>query len=487
MTGEEGVLHRFLRCPPIRWKIFAFLAVFVAALLLILYLLQVVFLDEIYRAITIQSVKDASLTLAGHIDDQDLDSLVEQIAWRDQLCVRILDESGQDLYSASTLHNCVIHSLSPQILHQQWQWTRREGGVLEFFETTDSPAPPERMEEDFLRRFPPSPVQQLIQTRLVQREDGSQVLVLVNGVVTPINATVSTLRVQFIWIAVFLLAASLGMALLLSRLISRPIAAISQRAKELARGNYGLTFPSGGCREIDDLSDTLTYAAGELSKTENLRQELIANVSHDLRTPLTMIAGYGEMMRDIPGENNRENAQVIVDEASRLTQLVNDMLDLSKLRSGTISLDREVVSLTQTVRDIVLRWNKLVEPQRCRLTFQAEEELSVLADGLKLSQVIYNLIGNAIVHSGSQGEVTVRQLRRGDQVLLQVADNGPGIPPQQLPLIWERYHTSRQTPGEVGGLGLAIVKAVLDLHGAQYGVESVVGQGSTFWFQLPLA
>ena len=81
----------------------------------------------------------------------------------------------------------------------------------------------------------------------------------------------------------------------------------------------------------------------------------------------------------------------------------------------------------------------------------------------------------------------MRQLRQGDQALLQVIDNGPGIPPQQLPLIWERYHTSRQTPGEVGGLGLAIVKAVLDLHGAQYGVESVVGQGSTFWFQLPLA
>ena len=125
MTGEEGVLHRFLRCPPIRWKIFAFLAVFVAALLLILYLLQVVFLDEIYRAITIQSVKDASLTLAEHIDDQDLDSLVEQIAWRDQLCVRILDESGQDLYSASTLHNCVIHSLSPQIHRRLFQLEAR--------------------------------------------------------------------------------------------------------------------------------------------------------------------------------------------------------------------------------------------------------------------------------------------------------------------------------------------------------------------------
>ena len=200
-----------------------------------------------------------------------------------------------------------------------------------------------------------------------------------------------------------------------------------------------------------------------------------------------MIAGYAEMMRDIPGENNGENAQVIVDEANRLAGLVKDMLDLSRLQAGAARLDLEVLSLTQTVRDIVLRWNKLITPENCRLAFEGEEELFVLADGIKLSQVIYNLAGNAISHTPSGGQVLIRQLRQEGFVLLQVIDQGPGIPPEEIPRIWERYHTRRQDPGQVGGLGLAIVKAVLDLHGARYGVESVVGEGSVFWFRLPLA
>lgn len=489
MTAEKGILRR-LRGLPLRWRIFGYLAAFVGLLLLLLWLLQVVFLDEIYRAIKIRSLESASLSLAQSIDDPEIETLMEQIAWQNQMCVRILDEEGQDLYSCSFLPSCVIHTMPDEAVFHLWDDARREGSLTtQAFHNMKPPVPTALGKNQ--KRLPmqnfSNEMQHLVQARLVNRADGSRVMILVNGVVSPVGATVDTLRTQFLWIAIFMLAGSLGLALLISRLVSRPIAAISRTAESLALGRYDLSFPRGGCREIDRLSATLTYAASELSKTEQLRRDLVANVSHDLRTPLTMIAGYAEMMRDIPGENNGENAQVIVDEANRLAGLVKDMLDLSRLQAGAARLDLEVLSLTQTVRDIVLRWNKLITPENCRLAFEGEEELFVLADGIKLSQVIYNLAGNAISHTPSGGQVLIRQLRQDGFVLLQVIDQGPGIPPEEIPRIWERYHTRRQDPGQVGGLGLAIVKAVLDLHGAQYGVESVVGEGSVFWFRLPLA
>lgn len=128
------------------------------------------------------------------------------------------------------------------------------------------------------------------------------------------------------------MALALIFAAIMSKKVSKPIIKINESAKELAKGNVAVHFDGEGYREITELNDTLNYAAEELSKVENLRRELIANVSHDLRTPLTMITGYAEVMRDIPGENTPENVQIIIDEANRLTSLVNDMLDISSFR-----------------------------------------------------------------------------------------------------------------------------------------------------------
>ena len=133
---------------------------------------------------------------------------------------------------------------------------------------------------------------------------------------------------------------------------------------------------------------TLNYAAKELSKVETLRRDLIANVSHDLRTPLTMITGYSEVMRDLPGENTPENVQVIIDEANRLTTLVNDMLDLSKMQSGAQKLSPSFFDLTESVRDILGRYNKLTDYD---IRFTADRDVTVYADELKISQVVYNL------------------------------------------------------------------------------------------------
>ena len=320
------------------------------------------------------------------------------------------------------------------------------------------------------------------------RDTGSgTVMIMLGAVITPVTSTVETLRIQLIIVTVILLLLTVGLSALLSRKVSRPIIKINRSAKELGRGNYGVAFEGKGYLEVSELSDTLNFAARELSKVEELRRELIANISHDLRTPLTMIQGYGEVMRDLPGENTAENIQIIIDEASRLSTLVSDLLDISKLQSGTQTLNLQSFNLTKSVKNILKRYQKLCEQDGYRIDFIHDRDIFVEGDELKISQVIYNLINNAVNYTGESRRVTVRQVSLSGGVRIEVTDYGSGIEESALPYIWDRYYKvdKAHKSAVVGtGLGLSIVKSVLELHKARYGAQSREGEGSTFWFEL---
>ena len=203
-----------------------------------------------------------------------------------------------------------------------------------------------------------------------------------------------------------------------------------------------------------------------------------------------MIEGYGEVMRDIPGENTPENVQVIIDETQRLSQLVNDLLDLSKLRAGTKKMEPVRVNLTELVKTTLVRYEKLTEHNGYRIEFHADGEAEILADRTMILQVVYNLINNAINYTGEDKRVTVTQTVKDGRVRIGVADTGEGIDKDQLPLIWDRYYKVDKVHRRamIGtGLGLSIVKGILEMHGASYGVESTKGKGSLFWFEFPVA
>lgn len=235
------------------------------------------------------------------------------------------------------------------------------------------------------------------------------------------------------------------------------------------------------------MSATLNYTVNELTKSERLQRELIANVSHDLRTPLTMITAYAEVMRDLPGENTPENVQVIIDEAKRLTGLVNDLLDISKLQAGVSEIKMAEYNLTNGVKAVMDRYAKLVEQQGYKIIFCYDQEVWVEADEFKIYQVLYNLVNNAVNYTGEDKTVTVSQVVNGGIVRIEVRDTGEGIAQDQLENVWDRYYKidknhKRAVMGT--GLGLSIVKNILKQHDARYGVKSKPGQGSTFWFEL---
>ena len=327
--------------------------------------------------------------------------------------------------------------------------------------------------------------------RLMVGADGKEYIILLDSELAPVRATVSTLKFQFYWIAALLLLFALLLAYLMSRRISRPLVRMSETARGLAKGDYDVHFVGHGYRETRELAQTLNFAADELSKIDRLQKELIANISHDLRTPLTMITGYGEVMRDLPGENTPENVQVIIDEATHLSELVNDLLDLSRLQSGMRTLEYEDFDLTETTRAILRRYDKLTHHGGYHITFEAERNVSVNADRVMILQVIYNLINNAINYCGEDKVVEVVQsLDENGTVRLSVRDHGEGIAEDELPHIWDRYYKVDRVhrSAMIGtGLGLSIAKGVLDMHDASYGVNSTLGEGSEFWFALPAA
>lgn len=464
-------------------KLFGFFALFVAVVIALLWLFQIYLLDDFYESIKRRELISTADALCETIaDPATLDAVNERLAYfavRHDLCgdvYRVDGNRARLVTRADTINGCVLHNITERERTGLYaEALKSEGSYLE------SIIPPAG---EHAGVGAPAGT---IYVRITSASDGTPYILMLNAALAPVSATVDTLRVQLIVLSGILLTFALLLAFIISRAITRPITRIGESAKRFAAGEYDIHFTGGGYREVDDLADTLNYASAEVSRSDRLQKELIANISHDLRTPLTMIRGYAEVMRDIPGENTPENVQVIIDESTHLTDLVGDLLDLSRIEAGTRAPRPETFNLTETVREVMGRYTKLTEHDGYTVTFDASRDVFVTADRTMLLQVTYNLINNAINYSGEQKTVRVTQTCRDGAVRIAVTDSGEGIAADQLPLIWDRYykvdrHHRRAMVGT--GLGLSIVKHILDAHGAAYGVDSAPGQGSTFWFAL---
>lgn len=422
----------------LQWKIFGFLFGFCALLLVILWIFQTVFLSDMYKFIRKVEIDKAITLVEKNINSTKLQDVLNELEVTKEIIVR----------------------------------------------PTQGFAPPERPIPDKRIRKQPETITKAKEFVL---EDGSKISLTFHAMITPVDATVSTLRMQlFVITGIMVLLATL-LAIIISKHISKPIVQINQSAKVLAMGNYETKFNGRGFLEIKELSDTLNTAALELSKVEQLRRELMANVSHDLRTPLAFIYSYAEMMHDFPQEVTSEQSQIIMDEAKRLTALVNDMLDISSLETGIAKLNKVNYNLTESLRKTILRMKELVKNDGYQLELENAEDVCIFADEVKITQAIYNLLFNAITYSGDDKKVIVRQSVNGNVVRIEIIDHGEGISKSDLPYIWERYYKvdkKHKRPKMGTGIGLSIVKKIVELHKGEYGVESEVGKGSTFWFQL---
>ena len=305
-----------------------------------------------------------------------------------------------------------------------------------------------------------------------------------------IGTTTSLIKNQLIYLTLLTILLSIVIAMFLSRRIAKPISDMTKKATKLADGNYNLVFESTGINELDELANSLNYLEQEVSKTDTYRRDLMANVSHDLKTPLTMIKAYAEMIKDITindKEKTIKNLDVIIEETERLNILVNDILELSKLQNNQDNLDIEEFDIVLLIKDILRRYEIIKETENYNLILESPESIIVKADKKRISQVIYNLINNAVNYTGDDLKVTVRLTEENKDCLVEIIDTGKGIEEEDLQNIWNRYYKQEKNHKRnvIGtGLGLSIVKSILEQHHFDYGVKSIKNHGTTFYFKI---
>jgi len=307
-----------------------------------------------------------------------------------------------------------------------------------------------------------------------------------------ISDVLSLIQKQLGIISVVVIVITFFVSLLIASNLSNPLVNTTKTVKRLARGDFSAEFVANGYSEIKELSDSLNYMKEELKKTSVLQRELLANVTHDLKTPLTMVKAYAEMIKDISGDNKEKrdkHAQVIIDEADRLTMLVNDILNLSKVQSNVDELDIERVNLSLLTNKVIDHFSSFSEKNGYVINASVEEGIQVECDSKKIEQVLYNLIGNAINYTGENKTVEVFLSVNEKKAVFEVVDSGKGIDEDKIDTIWEKYYRASDThkrPVKGTGLGLSIVKAILEAHNLRYGVVSKKNVGSNFFVEFPL-
>lgn len=309
----------------------------------------------------------------------------------------------------------------------------------------------------------------------------------------PVKSTVSILRSQLLFISAIALILAMSAGIYIARRIGKPIKAITASASEIGKGHYNVALGKETYSEVNELADALTKVSTELENADTYRKDLIANVSHDLKTPLTMIKSYAEMIKDLSGDDpakRESHLDVIIDEANRLNVLVSDLLTVSRLQGEGFAISPSPFDICEATANLLSSYEILAERGGFRFKLDAPERLLVLGDEARIQQVIVNLINNAIKYSGDAKDIQVVIKESGKMARCEIIDHGPGIPEEELSHIWERYYKSSANHSrsvEGTGLGLSIVKGILNLHKAHYGVNSEVGKGSTFWFELSQA
>ena len=317
--------------PSIRSRIILAMLILTAVMLIILWISQTILLSGIYQYIKQNDINQVAELINDNVDNENASALYDQIALQHETCIVMINMStGEELvYNNHTLNDCIIHKLSVDAIINNWYMdaVKNDGTLTKIMSR-----------EDFLGSYyspdsysgnvpEESDVSRCILTvNVMENANGETIVFALNSAIEPVAATVRTLRFQLVCISLILTAVCIIISFYLSNRIASPITNMSADVKKLANGNYDVRFEETGTEETVELARTLNYMTDELSKVDKLQKELIANISHDLRTPLTMISGYSEVMRDIPGENTPENMQVIIDETARLSSLVNQLI-----------------------------------------------------------------------------------------------------------------------------------------------------------------
>lgn len=432
---------------------------------MLLWILQIGFLKIFYERYQERTITKIANNIQKYESEASLDTYLEQVAYKNNVCIQRIYENGTQNFNVK-MNGCMVTSTSFMITTEKKKLFNSKNNI------------------DAVRFVnPDNEVKSLLYGI---RRDKSYIYV--NSSLEDLNATSGLLRGQLIYITFIAIIFAILISYFLSKKITKPIVSLTEKVEKIGTGT--VNFEKNGITEIDELADTLQYVDGELYKADELRRDLMANVSHDLKTPLTMIKAYAEMVRDISYRDKKkreEHLNVIIDEADRLNILVNDILELSKMQADADTLHLEEYDLAIEIREILKRYEIIKETEDYDLELSIPEHMIVKADKNKLNQVIYNLINNAINYTGDDKKVYITVTENKSDYLVEIRDTGKGIDAEEVKHIWNKYYKNDKNHKRnvVGtGLGLSIVKQILLAHHFDYGVHSKKNEGTCFFFRV---
>lgn len=460
----------------IRTKLFAMMMVIIISVFAVIALCQTTLLDDIYlhqKQKTIENVQQEvirsiqgtelslSTTMVSHIIDQGL-------------CISVYGKGFEVMR--------LDEELGIQSSFSQFRYTMADRIHLENLDNPNTYSvqvkPDGNDDYSFL----------VIHDNITR--DGEPFSIVTSVSLVSMKEAQSIMIEMLLWIFGGVIIAFTIIIAVVARQVTSPLLRLTQAADMVRQGQFDVNLPAQSKDEIGQLERSFNQMAHDLSKIDALRRDLIANVSHDLRTPLTMIKGYAETIRDITGDNKEKREKqiaVIIQESDRLSALIGDVLALSKMQSGMLQLEKSTYDISQQAQELMPPY-EIYREQGYHIQLEMQPCL-VEADRKQIGQVILNLLNNAIKHTGQDGQVWLRGFICPDHpqfYRVEVQDTGKGIDPDEIPYIWDRYYKARNAKDKLmgTGIGLSIVKEILKAHGATYGVSSQLGSGTTFWFEL---
>ena len=443
------------------------LVLFSIFIILILWLSTIFYYRYSYEIYQVKNMNQIANKILN-IKEGSLNKQLESLAYKNEVCMEVLWNDGNVSSYNTLMVGCELNSNNNEII-------RLQNEFLKSNDTTQT------------YRIKSHEYQAYAYLYGIKTNLGS---IYLYSPLKDLSEVSKVLQSQLIFISFIAIIIASFIAYFLSKKLTNPILEITNKARNLGKGNYKQTYEESGIKEIDELANVLKNTQDELVKTDELRRDLMANVSHDLKTPLTMIKAYAEMVRDLTYQDDEKrinNCNVIMNETDRLNLLVNDILDLSKLEADVKELEITKYDLVKEVKEIIKRYEIIKETENYNFVLEMPNKAMVMADKNKLNQVIYNLINNAINHTGKDKTVTIRLSKKDNEYLFEVIDTGKGISEEEIPLIWNKYYKSekKHQRNVVGtGIGLSIIKSILEKHQFNYGVKSKENKGSNFYFYI---
>ena len=454
----------------IQSKTLLYLLTFNVVIIVLLWICQISIFDIYYEKEQISNM-DSIVSSLKNLNSEEVVSLLQDKAYQNEVCIAITNPVTNVLttYNAN-MNGCALNSNNKQVMDLVNQFIESDVNFKSYRFVNDT---------------------KHVSALMYGLKNSNNYLFIYSNL-EDISDFTMIIKRQLMYVCILGIFIAVIISIFLSTKITDPIKEITKKARKLGSGNSDVSFKESGIKEIDELAETLSQAQKEMAKTDELRRDLMANVSHDLKTPLTMIKAYAEMIRDISYKDKdkmNEHLGIIVDETDRLTVLVNDILDLSKMQSNADVLKLEKFDLVAEINSIVKKYQIIKETEKYTINVEMPDVAMIKADKKKINQVIYNLVNNAINYTGEDKLVTIKVTKHKKYFLVEIIDTGKGIKNEEIPYIWDKYYKNDKNHKRnvvSTGLGLSIVKQILELHNYEYGVKSVLKKGTTFYFKIKI-